>query len=361
MAEVAIIGAGVMGLATARALARAGREVVVYEQFEPAHARGSSHGRSRIFRLAYSEPEWVRLAQEALAGWREVEVEGGEQLLERHGLIEIVADLGESSAAALDVCGVAWQRLDRAEVERRFALRLRPGTFAVLQPDAGIIRADRALALFARGIDVRYGARVASLDDVRENCVVITAGAWVNDFVAPPLPVRVTRETICYFRRADARPMPSLVSFERPMGEHPVREVPMGGHRIGGPRIAGIFFYALADPVHGIKAAAHHTGPEVDPSEIGSPDPTLVNAITEWIAEHVPLVDPRPVETQTCLYTTTADERFILERRGRVVIGSACSGHGFKFAPAIGARLAALALETLGARDTGHLAATAGR
>src|SRR5256885_12498873 len=95
MAEVAIIGAGVMGLATARALSRAGREVVVYEQFEPGHARGSSHGRSRVFRLAYAQPEWVRLAQEALAGWRRIEVEAGAAPLERVGLIEIVPNLGE--------------------------------------------------------------------------------------------------------------------------------------------------------------------------------------------------------------------------------------------------------------------------
>ena len=91
-----------MGLATARALARAGCDVVVHEQFEPGHARGSSHGRSRIFRLAYAEPEWVRFAQEALAGWRELEAESGERLLELNGLIEIVNDLRESSAAALE-------------------------------------------------------------------------------------------------------------------------------------------------------------------------------------------------------------------------------------------------------------------
>src|SRR5262245_29104187 len=99
MPTIAIIGAGVMGLATARALARAGHKVVVYERFERGHERGSSHGRSRIFRLAYPEPEWVRLAQESLAGWRELEKESGEQLLELTGLIEIVSDLGESSAA----------------------------------------------------------------------------------------------------------------------------------------------------------------------------------------------------------------------------------------------------------------------
>jgi len=316
-----------MGLATARALSRAGRDVVVYEQFEPGHARGSSHGRSRIFRLAYSEPEWVRLAQEALTGWRELEAEAGERLLELNGLIEIVTDLRESSAAALDACGVVWQRLDRDEVERRFPLRLPSGSFGMLQPEAGIVRADRALAAFARGIDVRYGARVASLTDLDAACVVVTAGAWVNDLIQPPVPVRVTRETVCYFRPADSRPIPAFVSF--------------------GPRTGGICFYALSDPVHGIKAAAHHAGPKADPSEAGKPDSALVEAITAWVTEHALLADPRPVETQSCLYTTTADESFILERRGRIVVGSACSGHGFKFAPAIGARLAALAMQAL--------------
>jgi len=114
-----------------------------------------------------------------------------------------------------------------------------------------------------------------------------------------------------------------------------------------GPRSGGIFFYALADPVYGIKAAVHHGGPEADPNELALPDAKLVQAITAWVAELVPLADPQPVEVQTCLYTSTADESFILERRGRVVVGSACSGHGFKFAPAIGARLAALAMEVL--------------
>src|SRR4029077_17893738 len=98
MPNVAVVGAGVMGLATAHVLSRAGYDVAVYEQFEPGHARGSSHGRSRIFRLAYSQPEWIRLAQEALAGWRELEAETEERLLEVNGLIEIVSDLRESSA-----------------------------------------------------------------------------------------------------------------------------------------------------------------------------------------------------------------------------------------------------------------------
>jgi sarcosine oxidase len=325
VARVAVVGAGVMGLATARALARAGSEVVVYEQFERGHARGSSHGRSRIFRLAYPEPSWVRLAQEALAGWRELEAETGEQLLELTGLLEIVTDLGESSARALDACSVAWERLERHDVERRFPVRVPPGFFCVLQREAGIVLAERALAGFARGIDVRYEMPIASLADLDADCIVVAAGAWVNHLVNPPLAVRVTAETICYFRRADARPVPAVVSFKT------------HAHQ----------FYALADPEHGFKVGAHHTGPEVPPGTDVEPDPRIVQAISAWATSHLDVANSHPVEASTCLYTSTADESFVLERRGRIVVGSACSGHGFKFAPAIGARLAALALEVL--------------
>ena len=110
---------------------------------------------------------------------------------------------------------------------------------------------------------------------------------------------------------------------------------------------SGHLFYALADPEHGFKVGVHHGGPEVHPQAEVEPDPSMVEAISAWAGQHLVLADPHPVEIETCLYTSTADESFVLERRGRIVVGSACSGHGFKFAPAIGARLAALALEVL--------------
>src|ERR671931_824547 len=135
--NVAVIGAGVMGLATGWALKRRGHEPVVYEQFRLGHARGSSHGRSRIFRLAYAEPEYVRLAQEALPLWRALEAESGETLLELNGLIEIVHSLEESTAPTLETLGVAWERLDRDEAERRYPIRVPDGSFAMLQPEAG--------------------------------------------------------------------------------------------------------------------------------------------------------------------------------------------------------------------------------
>jgi sarcosine oxidase len=320
--KAAVVGAGVMGLATASALKRRGQDVLVYEQFEPGHKRGSSHGRSRIFRLAYEEEEYVRLAQEALGLWRELEAETGETLLELNGLLEIVHTLEQSTAATLEACGVEWHRLGGAEAERRYPIRVPEGSFAVLQPEAGIVRADKALAALAQGLDVRYGTRVHP-DEVDADVVVITAGSWVNELLDDPLTVKVTRETVCYFRPKNGRPVPSLVSFKPDTHTHDM--------------------YSLADPVHGLKVGAHHAGPEADPNESGEPEPRLIEQIVSWTRDAYRLAEPDPVAAETCLYTTTPDETFVLERRGRLVVGSPCSGHGFKFAPAIGERLAELA------------------
>src|SRR5262249_52005557 len=100
--------------------------------------------------------------------------------------------------------------------------------------------------------------------------------------------------------------------------------------------------YSLVDPVHGLKVGCHMSGTETDPDETGVPDEAIVERVTAWARERFGTRDP--VGTDPCLSTTTADEGFVLERRGRVVVGSACSGHGFKFAPAVGTRLAELAV-----------------
>ena len=305
--KVAIIGGGVMGLATGWALRRRGIDASVYEQFEVGNAHGSSHGRSRIFRLAYAEDHYVRLAQESLRLWRELE-----------------AETGETTAHALERNGVAWERLDREEAERRFPINVPEESFVVTQREAGIVRADKALAAFRGELDVREGRRVVP-DKLDADVVVVTAGPWVNELLDEPLPVKTTRETVCYFRPdAGGRPIPSVVSFKPDRHTHDM--------------------YSLYDPLYGLKVGAHHAGAEADPNVPGEPDPELVERITVWANETYRLAEAEPVAAETCMYTTTADESFVLERRGRLVIGSPCSGHGFKFAPAIGERLADLAL-----------------
>jgi monomeric sarcosine oxidase len=323
--KVAVVGAGVMGAAAAWQLARRGADVTLYEQFELDHTRGSSHGRSRIVRLSYPDPEWVRLAVEAREGWRELELESGRTLLELYGIVEVAAAPEITSASGLAAEGIGHRFLGPEEASA-LGIVVPSGWVALLEPSGGLVRSDLALQAFvegavARGARVETGARVDDLDALDADVVVVTAGSWLGRFF-PDLPLRVTRETVAYFRR-EGTPPPSVVELDE--------------------RRAHALF-ALHDRVHGIKAGAHHGGVDANPDELGEPDAAIVERVTNWLRDRVPAVDPTPVALETCLYTTTPDERFILERRGRFVIGSACSGHGFKFAPAVGARLAELAL-----------------
>ena len=325
--EVVVVGAGVMGLATARELRRAGRDVVVCEQFELGHDRGSSHGGSRIVRLSYPEERWVRLAQESFPLWRELEAESGRSLLDLNGTL----DLGDwaPNRDALTVCGVPFEVLDAGQIEHRFGIRADPGDRGLFQADGGIIRADTALEALAEAVELREHVRVRSVDEdgdgvvageVRARVAVVTAGAWAPGLVG--VDATPTAETVSYFELD--RPVPSVI------------DTTTGAH-------SG---YALTAPGGVLKAGLHQTGRPTDPGAAAVPDRELAARTAAWIERRFPEAGP-PGQTETCLYTIRANDEFLLERRGRIVVGSACSGHGFKFAPVVGRRLAALALEQL--------------
>ena len=325
--EVVVIGAGVMGLAAARALTQAGRDVVVCEQFELGHERGSSHGNARIVRLSYPDERWVRLAQESFPLWRELEAESGRRLLDLHGTL----DLGNwaPNRDALTVCGAPFDVLDAGQIEHRFGIRADPGDRGLFQADGGIIRADEALAALADGVELREGVRVASVGedgdgvtagDVRARAAVVTAGAWAPALAA--VDATPTVETVSFFDLD--RPVPSVIDTTT------------------GPSSG----YALSSPGGGLKAGLHQSGRPTDPDEVGIPDRELAARTAAWIERRFPGAGP-PRQTETCLYTIRENDDFLLERRGRIVVGSPCSGHGFKFAPVIGRRLAELALEAL--------------
>lgn len=324
-----------MGAATAWNLARAGREVVLTEQFEVGHERGSSHGTSRIFRLSYPDPMYVRMAQAALPRWRELEAETGRQLLINVGGIDAGAGAA-ANARALESCGVPFDELDRSEARSRWPSINFPEGPLVFQADAGFVAADDAVDAFvgsarAAGAEVRERYKVTTLtdrgkevevrtvgDSLTARTVVVTAGAWVRNFV--DIPVWPTRETVAYFALGDAELLPVFIEW---------------GHEA---------FYALPAPGLGLKAGRHQSGPKTNPDDEGTPDEATISSLEKLVEERYPASGALK-HSETCLYTNTADESFILERRGSIVVGSACSGHGFKFAPEIGARLARLAVE----------------
>jgi sarcosine oxidase len=328
-----------MGAATAWWLARDGREVVLLEQFAAGHTRGSSHGGSRIFRLAYDLPRYVRMAQLALPLWRELEEETGTTLLETTGGFDHGDPTGlQLVAEALDTQGAPFEFLTPgAAAERWPAFRFAGDV--LFQPDAGRCRADATVAALhqaaaALGADIRFEEGAVAiepvLDDVqvrtaheeyRARVIVLAAGAWLPKLAAGlvPLPaMKVSQEQVFHFRPVDATAAwPSFIHLRDP------------------------FIYGLETPGEGIKVAEHHTGAEVDPDHRDfAIDPAGAARVREYVARWIPGVDPDPVTQTTCLYTTTPTEDFHITRDGPFVVVSACSGHGFKFTPLVG-RMAA--------------------
>jgi len=352
-ADIVVVGAGIMGAATARALAGYPGAVLLLDRFARGHVRGSSHGTSRIFRLNYPDERFVRMASAADTAWREIEAERGVRLIERVGCLDI-GPVARGTARAFAACGVRHEILPAEEVASRWPLQLEAGESALFQPDGGITHADRAHATLLgeaveRGVEVREEAVVHSLaadrssvvltldkGEVRARAVVVTAGAWAATLLAGlgiALPVVPTRETVVYVDLPGAERIPPVIDYGR---------LPAQGE--GGIARVGQAAFALAAPGRGLKAGLHHSGPATDPDDEGTTDERVTVWAAAWVADRYPEAGGI-VGAETCLYTNTADEQFLLERHGRVVVGSACSGHGFKFAPIVGRTLAALARE----------------
>lgn len=324
--KVAVVGAGVMGCATARELARRGQDVTLFEQFEVGHPHGSSHGRSRIYRFSYPDERYVGMMKDAVDLWRALEAEAGTEILQRTGGLDMGKRLDEH-VAALDAHSIPYEVLTSDAARARWpSLTLPPGD-VLFQGDGGIVHAELAWrslrdGAIAAGVTTE-DRRVETLDLTGVSGfdrTVVTAGGWARTLLLDAgidLPVRTTRETVAYFRTAD-RP-PTLVDW-------------------GDPSV-----YALIDPRYGLKAGEHIAGPTTDPDGEGVPNKASIGRLAEWVRVRYRNVEPEPIAAETCIYTSTSDEHFILERHGSIVVGSACSGHGFKFAPLIGRQLAELA------------------
>jgi sarcosine oxidase len=352
-ADIVIVGAGIAGVATASALAAHPGSVLLLEQFRLGHVRGSSHGTSRIFRLNYPDERFVRMAMAADAAWRELESSCGERLVDRLGCLDL-GPTAHANSRALAACGVSFEHLSAEEVSVRWPLRLEPDETAVFQPDGGVTFADRAHAVLLRealerGVEVRdetpvralaagRGSVTLTLDrgELRARAVVVTAGAWAAGLLADAgieLPVVPTRETVVYVDVPGADRLPAVIDSGK---------LPATGE--AGILRAGHSAFSLAAPGTGLKAGLHHSGPAADPDAEAAPDASVASWTAGWVASRFREAG-ETLGAETCLYTNTSDEEFVLERHGRVVVGSACSGHGFKFAPIVGRTLAALARE----------------
>ena len=342
------MGAGLIGSATARALAARGVPVLLFEQFGLGHDRGSSHGATRIFRYSYPDPCYVEMAARAGEAWAALAADAGEELLVRTGGLDAGAGAGDC-AAALAACGVEHAWLTDAQVRDRFpGIGARPGERMLFQPDSGVSLAGRTVAALQRlarrdGAAIRAGTPVLGIEAGRDQVVlrtaagevtaraaVITAGPWAQGVLAGALPqiprLTPTVQQVRYFAPRDpAAPWPTLIEWP----------------------LTGLSWYAVpaAGGAPGVKVAAHIRGPAVDPADGPfTVDPALEGEAAGYVRDRLPGLDPAGLGAETCLYTMTADEHFVLDREGPVVVGGGGSGHAFKFGPLLGEMLADLAL-----------------
>jgi len=192
---VVVVGAGIMGLSTAKALSELGQRVIVVERFELDHDRGSSHGNARGFKLTYPDPEFVRLAQTSLARWLHLEAASGRPLLDLCGSLDIGAIDGRR--AALEKCEVGYEIVSGDEIQQRFHIAIDPGSSGLFQASGGVLNADLARKSTRDLLDdsVQLATRTlvkritCDRDAVhiqtpnaafRARAVVLTVGAWLN-------------------------------------------------------------------------------------------------------------------------------------------------------------------------------------
>jgi sarcosine oxidase len=358
--DVIVVGAGLMGSATAWSLARRGRSVLLLEQFGLGHQNGSSHGSARIVRRGYSDALYTRLTGEAFELWRELERESGVGLLRILGGVEFGAARDANGVASqMTRAGVPHEWLSADEAAGRWPGMQFEGK-VLFHPQAGTVDADRALTAFAacavrRAAELRHDAEVVRLvpgdgqaeieladgGRIAAETVVVAAGAWAGPLLSGlvTLPaLAVTQQQIFHFPRSDpdAEAWPSVIHEAAESIYH------LAGGRDGGPADDR----KIAEHRHGAPATAAERTGEVDAASRAR----IVAYVERWL----PGLDPRPRGEATCLYTSTPSEDFVLDRVGAVVVCSPCSGHGAKFAPLIGELTADLAVSPAAAAVPGR-------
>lgn len=333
--RVAVVGLGIAGLSICARLAVAGHHVFGFEQFEPMHEFGSSHGDTRIMRLTPGEGEvFVRLARRAAPIWRTWEGLAGRPLIEWTGGL-MAGPQGSpfvlmSQRASGKPAGLL--RGDAIHALTRGAMAMPREWDVFRQEDAGVIAADATRAFLQRqavswGAKLFHAKRIAapiegltlSIDgDARSfDAVIVAAGAWARTLLpefAGKLAVK--RRVVAWFETPAPKLLP-VICIDNEDGVYGM-PAPRGHYKLG---------------LHAVGGAVD------DPDTVCPPNESDAEMLSEHVRALLPQHNPDPVRMARCLYTVTPDENFLIApsaRHERVLMFSACSGHGFKYAPVFG-------------------------
>ena len=354
--DVIVVGVGGMGAAACWHLARRGTRVLGLERFDIPHAHGSSHGVTRIIRLAYYEsPAYVPLLRRAFALWRELGEAFGERLLHTTGSIDAGHEgsgVFEGSLASCREHDLAHEVMTGAEANRRFpGYRLPDDHRVLLQPDGGFVLSERAIVAHvtmaqALGADIRAretvldwspiaggGVRVRTTRGSYEaGRLVLAPGAWIGDLVPALKPIAVPeRQVLGWFQPGDpAKFAPDAFPVLNLMVEE------------------GRYYLLPIWGVPGLKIGLYHHLGETGAADAISRDVTREDeaVLRRCIGRYFPQADGPTMALHACMFTNTPDEHFIIDTlpgNADVVVASPCSGHGYKFASVVGDIVADLA------------------
>jgi sarcosine oxidase len=342
-----VVGAGAMGSASAYFLSKVAGSTLVLERFHENHTLGSSHGRTRILRTAYAEgAAYVPLVLRARRLWQQLGAAAQQEIFRPTGVILA----GRSDSAALGRAQASarrWklphERLDARDAAQRFPpFRFAPEEEVLWDPQGGVLFPERAIAAFRRlahrrGVSFRWNHPVSTWSirpdgrllvrtarhDYLADELVLSAGAWMPGLV-PELAgsLTVEQQTVYWFRspgpiRRLLRDIPAFVWY----------------------RSEGSYSYGTPDFGGTVKLGGSHGRRVRDPLRRPASSARELRSILAFRARHLPTIGPVPFRKVTCLYTNTPDKNFIVDfhpASKRVLIVSACSGHGFKFASAVG-------------------------
>jgi sarcosine oxidase len=368
--DVLVLGLGAMGSAAAYQLARRGQRVLGLDQFSPPHAFGSSHGETRITRLAIGEGEhYTPLVLRSHELWREIERETGADLLTVTGGLVIsssaktamlhVADFFTNTVAAAEKYGIAHQLLSAEDIRERFPqFRVRDDEHGYYEPDAGFLRPEACVAA-QLGLAKKYGAEIhtsekalgfeASADGVTVTTqqgsyaadrLILAAGPWLPELLSARYasPFKVLRQVLFWFA-AKGGITPFLPGNS-----------PIFIWELQGPEQAIYGFPAIDGQEGGVKIATQQYERTTTPDAVdrGVSDEEASTMYRRYVAPYLPGLDAKCIKAVSCLYTVTPDAGFVIDFHpdsDRVIVASPCSGHGFKHSAAIGEALAELAID----------------